>query len=357
MRLLPWFLNPWHVRGDVSGFALPRQRGALLEKLSIALCRKIPGLAGLLGVRLGSWPNEVPGAPIEITRVDEDRSSLTFLGHRTVYIQTGGAAFLTDPLFSRRLYFPLFGLRRVTNRVIKFWKCPMPDFVLLSNNAYGCVDSFSMRRLGDAGAALVLGGMNVSRYVMFFFRGYTYPLRWYETVNFGSVEVTFLPSCSNSGRRWYNRDLLLWGSFFIRSATKSVYYAGRTAYGSHFREIREFLCRQGHSIDVAILPLGPVFRRSPELTPEQAVTAHMELGARKTLVVAHDTFPLGVEGYGELVERLYRRISEVDPSLREKFIVLREGEAADITDLEGTCTDDRNGAANAPGEVGSQQET
>ncbi|GIX65750.1 N-acyl-phosphatidylethanolamine-hydrolyzing phospholipase D [Babesia caballi] len=339
MRLLPWFMDPWHVRGDASRFLLPRQRGALREKLRIALCRKVPALGALLGDRPGPWPGAVPGSPVAIRRLPDDRSSLTFLGHRTVYIQTGGAAFLTDPVFSRRLYLPILGVRRATNRVIKFWQCPMTDFVLLSNNTRDTVDAFSMRRLGDLGSALVLGGMNVSRYVMFFFQRYTYPLRWFETVNFGSVEVTFLPSHSNSGRRWYNRNLLLWGSFFIRSDTRSIYYAGRTAYGSHFREIQQFLSGQGRRIDVAILPLGPVYRRSPELTPEEAVAAHLELGARRTLVVAHDTFPIGLEGYGELLERLESRIREIDPSLREQFIVLREGETVDITDLESPLYD------------------
>ncbi|GFE55397.1 N-acyl-phosphatidylethanolamine-hydrolyzing phospholipase D, putative [Babesia ovis] len=334
MRLLPWFLDPWHVRGDVSRYLLPRERGALREKLRIVVSRKFPILGSLLGVRCGKWPSSVEPLPIEITTLPRDRSSLTYLGHRTVYIHTGGASFLTDPVFSRRLFMPLFGLQRVTKRLIKYREIPMPDFILLSNNTYGCVDAFSMRRMGDLGSALVLGGMNLSRFVMFFFQRYTYPLRWFETVDFGSIEVTFLPSYSNSGRFWHHRDLLVWGSFFIRSGTRSIYYAGRTAYSGHFREIRYFLQEKGYSIDVAILPIGPVYHHSAELTPEEAVKAHLELGARLTLPVAYDTFPLGREGYGELLDRLESHIHEVDPSLRRQFVILREGESVDISDLD-----------------------
>ncbi|KAK1937693.1 hypothetical protein X943_003931 [Babesia divergens] len=346
MRLLPWFINPWHSLGDVSKHRLPRQRGAFIEKVVIALCRKFPPLGCLLGTQPGAWPTDITRLPIDVKRVAEDQSSLTYLGHRTVYIQTGGISFLTDPIFSRRLYMPFFGVPRATNRVIKFWRCPMVDFILVSNNSYDTIDPFSIRRLGDLGAALALGGMNLSKFLMFFFERYTYPLNWYESVNFGNVEVTFLPSFSNSGRRWYNRDLLLWGSFFIRSKALTVYYAGRTAYSPHFREIREYLDGKGWRVDVAILPMGPVYRRSPELTPEEAVTAHIELGARRSLVVAHDTFCVGLESYGELSERLEACIRKTDPSLRDQFVILREGETADITDLSSSAIDGKEGVSN-----------
>lgn len=258
---------------------------------------------------------------------------MTYLGHRTVYIQTGGTSLLTDPIFSRRLYLPLLGVPRATKRTIKFWELPMTDFILVSNNSHDTIDPFSIRRLGDLGAAIVVGGMNVSKSLMFFFKRYTYPLHWYEKVNFGAVEVTFLPSFSNSGRRWYNRDLLLWGSFLIRSDTRTIYYAGRTAYSPHFKEIRAYLDSNGEHIDIAILPLGPVYNRSRELSPEEAVQAHLELGARKSLVVAHDTFAAGMESYGELTKRLEKHAKELDSSLWDQFIVLREGETIDITDL------------------------
>ncbi|EDO05528.1 Beta-lactamase domain family protein [Babesia bovis T2Bo] len=334
MRLLPWFLDPWHARGDVSRYLLARYPGRLREKAAVLLCRKFPCLGSLLGEPLGKWPSSVDPAPINMSTVPEDESSITYLGHRTVYFQTGGASFLTDPVFSRRLFIPIFGLRRVTNRLIKYWQCPMTDFVLLSNNSVGCVDAFSMRRLGDLGSALVIGGMNISRFVIMFFNRYTYPLRWYETVSFGSVEVTFLPSFSNSGRFWHRRDLLLWGSFFVRSNTRTFYYGGRTAYSGHFREIHDFLKENGHVIDIAILPMGPIYHHSPELTPEELVKAHIDLGAKYTIPVGYDTFPLGREAYGELLNRLEAHIEVVNPSLRKNFIILREGETVNLTNLE-----------------------
>ncbi|KAK1441774.1 ribonuclease Z/Hydroxyacylglutathione hydrolase like protein [Babesia gibsoni] len=333
MRLLPWFINPWHSLGDVSKYKLSRQRGAVKEKIVIAICRKIPFLESLLGTSPGKWPAEIEGRPVDVQRIPLEQSSLTYLGHRTVYIQTGGASLLTDPIFSRRLYMPFLGVPRVSRRTIKFWQLPMVDFVLVSNNSYDSIDPFSIRRLGDLGAALVVGGMNVSKFLMAFFKRYTYPLNWYESVNFGSIEITFLPSFSNSGRRWYNRDLLLWGSFFVRSDNRTVYYAGRTAYGSHFKEIREYLDGKGYKVDVAILPMGPIYNHSPELTPEEAVKVHLELGAKKSLVIAHDTFSAGLEAYGELEKRLRQHVLQTNPSIMDQFIILREGETADISSL------------------------
>ncbi|AFZ80402.1 hypothetical protein BEWA_032550 [Theileria equi strain WA] len=289
---------------------------------------KVPYLFGRSN--LGEWPKRSKESfvDVDLARLKEDVAQITYFGHRTVYIQVEGARLMTDPVLAKRLMSGGIGVKRVSNKMYKYWELPPADILLISNNSYDCLDTWTLRIISDQGGALAVGGRRISRYLNMFFKRYTYPLLWYESVNFGCVEITFLPAMSETRRKLLScgidRNRMLWGGFLIRSDTKTIFYAGKTAFSEHFDDIRRYIAEKGYSIDLSLLPIGPICGHGRNMSPEDAVKAHELLGSDKSLIIAHDTFPLGVEAFGELKDRLLKEASS--RGISDKFIFLREGE-------------------------------
>jgi L-ascorbate metabolism protein UlaG (beta-lactamase superfamily) len=78
----------------------------------------------------------------------------------------------------------------------------------------------------------------------------------------------------------------------IEAGGAVVYFAGDTGYCPHFAEIHRHFPR----IDLALLPVGAYeprwFMRQNHMNPEEAVRAHLDLGARRSLGMHFGTFQL-----------------------------------------------------------------
>jgi len=83
------------------------------------------------------------------------------------------------------------------------------------------------------------------------------------------------------------------------------YFAGDTAYSKQmFSDIR---ARVG-SIDLAALPIGAYeprhFMRFEHVNPEEAVQAHLDLGAKQSFGMHWETFQLGDESAADVLRDL-----------------------------------------------------
>jgi L-ascorbate metabolism protein UlaG (beta-lactamase superfamily) len=76
----------------------------------------------------------------------------------------------------------------------------------------------------------------------------------------------------------------------------SVWFAGDTGWGEHFSEVRTRLGAPA----VALLPIGAYeprwFMAPVHMNPDEAVRAHLAVGARLSLASHHGTFRLTDEG-------------------------------------------------------------
>jgi L-ascorbate metabolism protein UlaG (beta-lactamase superfamily) len=106
---------------------------------------------------------------------------------------------------------------------------------------------------------------------------------------------------------------------------RQVYFAGDTGYGPHFREIQQ---RFG-PMDVALLPIGAYeprwFMQDQHMNPDDAVRAHIDLGARVSVGTHFGCFQLTDEGIDDPPRDLgiAREQHGVAP---EAFVVLETGE-------------------------------
>jgi N-acyl-phosphatidylethanolamine-hydrolysing phospholipase D len=108
-----------------------------------------------------------------------------------------------------------------------------------------------------------------------------------------------------------------------------IYFAGDTAYGSHFREI----AARFSPIRLALLPIGHYgphrLVKIVHMNPAEAIRAHLDLGAALSVAMHWGTFPLSpsppAESLAEPPLYLKKALSEADLSA-EVFQLLKIGQ-------------------------------
>jgi L-ascorbate metabolism protein UlaG (beta-lactamase superfamily) len=134
------------------------------------------------------------------------------------------------------------------------------------------------------------------------------------------------PAQHFSARTPFDKNRALWGSFVIALDSLRVFFAGDTAYGRFFSDIR----RHAGPIDLALLPIGAYeprwFMHVVHMNPDEAVRAHVDLEAAQSIAMHFGTFQLTTEGIDEPQRALAEamRMREVSAS---RFRVLEFGES------------------------------
>jgi len=75
---------------------------------------------------------------------------------------------------------------------------------------------------------------------------------WHDRVMFDGLEITSLPAIHMSKRGLFDRNRTLWTSYGLRTAERSLYVAGDTAYGPVFKQMRSTL----DDFDLGLVPIG-----------------------------------------------------------------------------------------------------
>ncbi len=247
----------------------------------------------LSGERM-TWPTGLsnPPFPPPPAQVAPDQLAVTFINHASFLIRLHEAVLLTDPIFSRRCS-PLSWAGPVRARPpgLALADLPPPDLVLLSHNHYDHMDLPSLRQIQrryrpqfvtTLGNADILRGLGIS----------AMELDWWQHLTLGSIDITATPARHFSARTPFDRNRALWGGFMVRGANGQILLAGDSGTGAHWREIRD---RLGPP-DVALLPIGAYeprwFMAPVHMNPAEAVQAHRDLGARRSVGMHFGTFQL-----------------------------------------------------------------
>jgi L-ascorbate metabolism protein UlaG (beta-lactamase superfamily) len=125
-------------------------------------------------------------------------------------------------------------------------------------------------------------------------------LDWWEAVELApGVRRTATPAQHFSGRGVTDFDRTLWVSYVFEGPGGPIYYAGDTAMGPQFRQVRQRFGRTR----LAIMPIGAYLPRSImegfHLAPDEAVYASRILGAKTSVPCHYGTFALADEAYGQ----------------------------------------------------------
>ncbi len=231
--------------------------------------------------------------------------ALTFINHITFLVQFEGLNVLTDPVYSERVSpFRSAGPRRVRSPGLAFESLPPIDLVLLSHNHYDHLDLATLRRLAAGHGPRVVTGLGNAA----FLREHGIPdvveLDWWQSTRALSATVTLTPARHWSGRGVRGRNRTLWGGFVLRRGATQLYFAGDTGFGEHFADVR----RRLGAVDLALLPIGAYeprwFMQEQHMDPDDAVRAHLDLGARISIATHFGCFQLTDEGIDDPVVEL-----------------------------------------------------
>jgi L-ascorbate metabolism protein UlaG (beta-lactamase superfamily) len=251
---------------------------------------------------------------------------VTLINHSTLLLQQGGVHILTDPIWSRRASpFTWIGPRRRREAGVRWADLPRIDVVLVSHNHYDHLDLATLGRLAERGQSQFIVPAGLARLLRSRNIGPLHELDWGDSLPLAGTTIHSVPAQHFSARGVFDRNRTLWCGYVIEAADRLIYFAGDTAFGSHFARIRE---RFG-SPRLALLPIGayePRWVMSPvHMAPDEAVRAHEILGSMTSIAIHHGTFQMADDG----IETPRRLLAACAP--RDSFLVLENGQAVTLT--------------------------
>jgi L-ascorbate metabolism protein UlaG (beta-lactamase superfamily) len=282
------------------------------------------------------WPEWAPSpyADTPPPRVIGDAARLSYVGHASWLIQTGGLNILIDPVWSERASPVSFaGPKRRNDPGIAFDALPKIDVVLVSHGHYDHLDLATLSRLAAGHAPRVITPLGNDLTMT----GHDPAIRaeaydWHDRVALGDgVAVTLVPTRHWTARGIADRNRALWASFVLETPAGKIYVVCDSGYGDgkHFRSVGE-----AHSpLRLAILPIGAYeprwFMKDQHMNPADAVMALADCGATQALAHHHGTFQLTDEAIDAPEQALYEALDAAGVP-RERFAVLKPGQVFEL---------------------------
>jgi L-ascorbate metabolism protein UlaG (beta-lactamase superfamily) len=275
------------------------------------------------------WPAEVANTshPAPPDEVRSGEIALTYIGHASFLARLGGLAALTDPHFSTHAgLFGRLGTPRVREAGLEPDDLPPIDVVFVSHNHYDHLDVPSLQWLDENRSPVFVTCLGLRRFLEREGLRQVVELDWWEPWTCGGATFTLTPAQHWSNRAMFDRDATLWGGCHVAHPDgASLYFAGDSGYAPCFADIR---ARRGPP-GVALLPIGAYeprwLMRDHHMNPDEAVRAHLDLGARTSVAMHFGYFRLTDEGFDDPIAELdvARRRHGVDA---DAFRVLDVGE-------------------------------
>lgn len=256
-----------------------------------------------------------------------DQCFLTWIGHSTFLIQVQGITIITDPIFG---HLPIF--KRLLPPGMTPEQLPAIDYVLLSHNHRDHMDEAALTffkkydhikflvPMGDKAWFEHRGFRNVSEHT------------WWDQTNATRgfpLTFTFLPAHHWSQRGVFDYNKSLWGSWMITIGNKNIYFAGDTAYSSHFSAIAQ----EFSAISLALMPIGPCEPRRwmsyAHVSAEEAGQAFLDLRAHHFVAMHWGTFSFGTDPHAAPAERI--KSWWLTQGIQEKKLsILKVGERIEV---------------------------
>ena len=260
----------------------------------------------------------------------EKQDTIMWLGHASFFIRINGTSILTDPCYS-----PLGFLKRRVGLPCNINDIKGLDYLLLSHNHRDHFDKPSLRKILKNNPSVEwLAPLGMGKMIRPFRVTNYQEAGWYQQFSMNNgLEITCLPAIHWNRRYLHDLNRMLWGSFLIRwkdgqGKQKTIFFAGDSAYGEHFKEIKALV----GEIDIVFMPIGAykprIIMKSSHVNPEEATQAFNELGAKIFIPMHYGTYDLSDEPAGEPI-RMMRQFAK-DGTLKGALKELAVGETFDF---------------------------
>ncbi len=257
------------------------------------LLRKVDGLRPA---------TDLPTVRCDMGAFDPRREVVVWLGHSSVFIQTGGKRILVDPVLVKAA--PIAAANRPFRGTAIYTPDDIPaiDVLVISHDHWDHLDYSTVRAIRDR-VEVVVCPLGVGEH--FEYWGYD-PARivemdWGEHAAVAGMAVHCLPARHFSGRG-LRSNRTLWASFLIESPARRIYISGDGGYDNHFKQVAERFGR----IDLAVVENGQYNQqwRYIHMLPGEVVKAAQDLSPRQLLTVHHSKYALALHPWREPLDSI-----------------------------------------------------
>ena len=258
----------------------------------------------------------------DTTFLQHNKDCLVWLGHATFFMRLNGVNLLIDPVFYK---VPL--VKRYADHAFSPQLFSNLDYLLISHNHQDHCQERSIRELAALNPGMtILTGLNMESLLKPWTKGCTVQTAgWYQQYSTSDdLSIYYLPSRHWSKRSVNDTNKQLWGAFVFQTKDQTIYFSGDTGYGHHFQEAKGLF----PAIDIAIIGIGAYkpewFMHANHISPQDAVKAFHELGAKTFIPMHYGTFDLSDEPVGEPARALQQLEEEKKINGKLKFLKLGE---------------------------------
>lgn len=229
----------------------------------------------------------------DLEHINQKEDFICWLSHASFLIQLGGKRILIDPVFG---HIPFY--KRKIHAPYRVEELDQIDYLLISHTHYDHFDKASIRAL-DRLKPKALIPLNMAKKLQKMAPNiHSQELDWYESYQDADLTITFVPARHWGRRSLFDKNSVLWGGYILTYQNKNIYFAGDSAFGTHFEEIGK-----RYKIDIALLPIGgykPEFiMKENNLNPQEAFDAFKKLKAKQMIPMHYGTFDLSDEPLDE----------------------------------------------------------
>ncbi len=232
-----------------------------------------------------------------------------WFGHSTFIVNIDGNILLFDPVFSESAAPFSFMVKRFQDAVVSLEELPEIDYIFISHDHYDHLDEKTIRFFQKKKTKFLtpLGvtshlkewGIQEDRLT---------ELDWWEEISINGMKIICGPAQHFSGRKGWNGNQTLWGSWIVKGKSESFFFSGDSGYDTHFKEIGD-----AHGpFTISFIENGQYNEMWKEVhvLPEETAKAFLELKGKKLVPVHWAMFDLSLHDWYEPVEMLEKYAEE-----------------------------------------------
>lgn len=255
----------------------------------------------------GKRPNLKPSAPVpscktDLLSLDRNEEVVVWLGHSSLFIQTGGKRFLFDPVLTCKFPTNMFMTPFKGASVYSPEDIPEVDCLVITHDHWDHLDFATVRAIKER-VGMVVCSLGIGE--NFAYWGYPeakiHDLDWGESIAVGEITLRCLPARHFSGRL-FARGKTFWGSYLIDSPARRIFVSGDGGRDTHFAEIG----REYPGIDLAIMENGQYDKdwKYIHQMPDELPASIDEIAPRRVLTYHHSKFALANHPWTEPMDRI-----------------------------------------------------
>lgn len=240
-----------------------------------------------------------PNKKLKDIKENRNKTSYTWIGHSTFFIQLNGLNILTDPVWAKRMGFQ----KRLTEPGMDLEDLPEIDIVVISHGHYDHLDFPTLKKLKGNPQYFVPIGLKS----LFIKKGYqrVIEMSWWESTVQEGLTIHFVPAQHWTRRTLKDMNTSHWGGWIFQNVHETLYFVGDTGYFDGFKQIGERF-----NINTVFMPIGAYepewFMADSHISPEDSVKAFIELKAKQFIPMHYGAYRLADDTGPEALDRLYQ---------------------------------------------------